>query len=180
MGKKAMVLILLVFFSLTVAFAETGTIQWRYKIRKIVEENIILSFTDNVGNTISSYSLDLDKDLSYGQVHLRVLTNKVNPYTLMLTFSTMTQAGDSGATFFGFYKARVSDILTYSSGDLSYRDIVFSSADDETVSFSGDVSNSASNTVSFYYPISFDFSDYIESYSAGTYSGTITVEVATE
>ena len=174
------ILTILVFLLVSCLSVFGGTIQWRYKIRKFVEENIVMGFSDASGNAITSYSIDLSKDLENSQVFLSVTTNKVNPYTLKVSFSAMKHSNDSTSTFLGFYKARISDLITYSVGDLDYRDVVFTSADDVVVSFSGDNSDDANNTVSFYYPISFDFSDYIEDYGAGDYVGTITVEVASE
>lgn len=178
MVKKALMILVAALLCLAYITADTGTIQWRYKIRKFVEENIVFTFTDNSGDAISSFEINMEKDLSYSQIHLLISTNKVNAYSVKMTFSPMAKRGETGTI--GLYKARISDIVTYSSGDSDYRDIEFTSEENVVITFPGDISNSANNTVSFYYPISFDFSDYIDSYTVGSYVGTIVVEVVPE
>ena len=178
--QRKYILSVLIFSLFSCLLVFGGTIQWRYKIRKFVEENIILGFSDASGTALTTYAINLEKNLNNSQVFLFVTTNKVNPYTLSVSFSTMKHANDSSSTFFGFYKARILDVITNEPGAPDYKDIVFSSVDDVVVSFQGENSDNANNTVSFYYPISFDFSEYIEDYMAGDYVGTITVEVASE
>ena len=175
--KKALTVILLLVMVFSYVFSsDVGIIQWRYKIRKFIEEDITLGFTDLNGVSISSYELSMEKALNSAQVHLSVITNKVNNYTLRLSFTPMM---NEEGTQFCFYRARVSDIITFEGSEADFRDISFTGVETESVSFPGDTSDDASNMITVFYPISFDFSDYVEDYNTGTYSATITVEVAT-
>ena len=175
--KKVLMIALLILIAFSYVFAsDVGIIQWRYKIRKFIEEDITLGFTDLNGVTISSYELSMEKALNNAQIHLSVVTNKVNNYTLTLEFTPLL---DETGTQLGFYKARVSDIITFEGSEADFRDVTLNSSSSSRVSFPGDTSDDASNMISVFYPISFDFSEYIESYDSGVYSGTITVEVAT-
>ena len=175
--KKALTVLLLLVMVFSYVFAsDVGIIQWRYKIRKFIEEDITLGFTDLNGVSISSYELSMEKALNNAQIHLSVVTNKVNNYTLTLEFTPLL---DETGTQLGYYKARVSDIITFEGSEADFRDVTLNSSNPSRVSFPGDTSDDASNMISFFYPISFDFSDYMELYDSGIYSGTITVEVAT-
>lgn len=176
MKKVLTVLLLLVIIFSYVSASDVGIIQWRYKIRKFIEEDITLGFTDLNGASITSYEISADKTLTNAQVHLSVITNKVNGYTLKLYFTPMMS---EDGTKFGFYRARVSDIITFEGSEADFRDIVFTGAETESVSFPGDTSDDASNMITVFYPISFDFSEYYANYDPGIYSATITVEVAT-
>lgn len=171
----AVMVLAVVIFSNALVFADSGTIQWRYKIRKFVEEDITLGFTDLNGANISSFEINTEKTLSNAQIHLSVVTNKVNGYTLRLSFTPLM---DQSGTQFGLYRARVSDIITFEGSEADFRDIVFTELETQSITFPGDTSDDANNMITVYYPISFDFSGYIDDYSAGVYTGTITVEVA--
>ena len=173
--KKVITVLILLVIVFSYVSAESGIIQWRYKIHKFVEEGITLGFTDLTGNPIDTYSLNTEKTLSNAQIHLSVVTNKMAAYTLALSFTPLVNEASST---YGLYKARVTDIITFEGSEADFRDVVFTGLDPVRVSFPGDVSDDASNTISFFYPISFDFSDYIADYGTGTYTGTITVEVA--
>ena len=48
-----------------------------------------------------------------------------------------------------------------------------------TIIFDGAKVQDASRLETFYFPITFDFTDYIDDYPEGTFSGSITVEVTT-
>ena len=174
--KKVLTIILILILTFSYIFADAGIIQWRYKIRKFIEEDITLGFTDLNGASITSYELNTDRTLTNAQVHLSVITNKVNSYTLKLSFTPMM---NEEGTQFGFYRARVSDIITFEGSEADFRDIVFTGVETESVSFPGDTSDDASNMITVFYPISFDFSDYLADYETGTYSASITVEVET-
>lgn len=176
---KKTILILLFASVFSCLYAEMGYIQWRYKLKKYVEESISISFTDLHGNQITTYGVDCSKDLGMPQIQLEVNTNKTTDYNLKLTFSAMKHSDGGDVSFFGYYKARITDIIRLSQSDLDYRDVEFTSPSDVSVTFPGDCSNNANNILSFYYPIAFDFSDYLEDYGAGSFGGTIRAEVAT-
>jgi len=168
MKKGLLLVLLLVFLSQFCVFADTGTIQYKYVLNKHVDENIELSFANLNNNAITTYAVDSKKTLSSPQVQLAVSTNKVNSYKLKLTFSVMTSS-DS----YGFYKARVFDMI-----DAEYMDISFESVSNVSITFTGDTSHDGNTTITAYYPIAFDFTDYISDYGAGNYSATIKVEVS--
>lgn len=174
--RKILTFLLILIMVFSYAFADVGIIQWRYKIRKFVEEDITLGFTDLNGEPITSFDLNTEKTLSNAQIHLSVITNKVNDYTLKLSFTPLV---DESGESLGFYRARISDIITFSGSEADFRDVVFTDNEPSSVLFPGDTSDDANNMITVFYPISFDFSEYVSNYGTGRYSGTITVEVAT-
>ena len=155
---------------------------WRYKLVKFVEEEVSVSFTSNEGIQIAEKSLNMEATLSSSQINLHVRTNAVNPYSLKLTFSLLRQTNaQTGEVLLGYYDARVIDVPTYpdpeTGTNYDYMDIVFNSTSNVWVEFRGENSYDAGTYITVDYPISFDLTKYVDSYSAGTYTGTIQVEV---
>ena len=168
--KKAILAFCIPFlFILSCLNADTGTISYKYILNKYVEESIALSFVDLNGSEISTYAVDSSKTISSPQVQLSIYTNKVNSYNLKLTFSMMTCS-----EYYGYYDARIYDTL-----NAEYLDTSFSSAGSTSITFTGDTSSDGNTFITVYYPIAFDFTKYLSDYSSGSYSATITVEVAT-
>ena len=173
--KKAAIIIVLALAVSLCLFALTGNYEFKYKLTRTTTVGVTWIFTDSSGNRITAQAIDLSKGLTEPQIQLVISTNKTDPYNITLTFNALTPDGASGSSFLGHYKARISDIYDTPS----VRNVVFASSSSESVSttFPGDTSNYAGTTISQAYPIAFDFSDYIDSYETGTFSGTIVVEV---
>ena len=150
----------------------SGTISFKYKIYKYVADVVNLGFT-NAGteDSISTYPIDVLKDLSEPQVRLRVETNMIRSYNISLTFSPMHYADGSSPVFYWKYKARIGNT------PIDVEDVVFTSGDSVTRVFPGDYGNDGKVFICTYYPISFDFSEYIGTYDTGSFSATIIVEV---
>ena len=156
-----------------------------YKIR--IEEdthNFTLRFVSiNDKTTLEAeHELDLSQDLTSPQVCAAVQSDMSSPFNLKLTFTFLRNQGN--ASFIGKYKAKVYKYIgnvasaenltpvTNSTGtDVS--DVNVTSAS-KAITFAGTY-NSISEV---YYPIAFSLSDYIEDYGSGSFSGTITLEVA--
>lgn len=184
--RKALFIILTAVVFLSCAYADTGTILFRFKINKFVAENATLFFTDTSRNPINTYTIDFSRGLNSPQVYLAVETNRVNPYALKATFSTMKYSDkqtDPSATpdasFFGYYHARVFDVDTYPIvfNNSNYLDVNLTSG--AFIIFDGDNSPNVSTVTTFYYPISFYFPpEYMDDYGIGAFEGSIKVEVA--
>ncbi|MCQ2412485.1 MAG: hypothetical protein MJ057_05965 [Sphaerochaetaceae bacterium] len=161
--------------------AESGNIQFRYKLNKYVPEYVEVGFTDTSKKAITTYELDLSKRTDSMQVFLAVNTNKATDYTLNLTFFPMRSDDPSDPTFLGRYKAMVFDedyvVLETSSTDNT---LLVDDANGVSIAFEGAQVLNASKVNTFYYPISFDFTNYIEDYAVGTFTGSILVEVTTQ
>ncbi len=171
--KKAIILfVLLSLYALSYVSADTGTISFKYKIYKYVADVVNLGFT-NIDNedSISTYPIDVLKDLSEPQVRLRVDTNMIRSYNISLTFSPMHFADGSSPNLYWKYKAKIGNT------SIVLDDVVFTSGDSVTRVFPGDYGNDGKVFICTYYPISFDFSDYISTYDTGSFSATIIVEV---
>ena len=176
--KKALCLLILSFMLLPCLFAVTGTYEFRYMLTKTTNVGISWIFTDMSGNQINAHNVDLDKTLDTPQVQLVISTNRTARYDLRLTFGAMKQNGDPESDFIGQYKARVSEI--YDTPSIRNAQFASAAAASATVEFPGDTSKSAGTTISQAYPIALDFSDYIDDYGPGSFTGTLTVEVITE
>lgn len=182
--KRFAILFLIFSFLFPLAlFADTFATRNEFQLRimKYVEEELSLKFTSPDGVEISSnteYPLNTDLDLNYSdpniQVILSVETNKMTPYVLQLTFSPMTNKVEAS-----------SEKLPYLSrvyiGDGQFRPVSFNltTMDDVSVDFPGPTTDDMSTPTSKDFPITFRFSDYISSYSGGSYIATMTVEVET-
>ncbi len=107
-----------------------------YKIYKYVADVVNLGFT-NTGteDSISTYPIDVLKDLSEPQVRLRVETNMIRSYNISLTFSPMHYADGSSPVFYWKYKARIGNT------PIDVEDVVFTSGDSVTRVFPGDYGN---------------------------------------
>ena len=105
-----------------------------------------------------------------------------SPFNLKLTFTCLRNA--SSASFVGKYKAKVykyignvasaenlTPITNANGTDVSEVNVNSTS---KTITFAGTYNSIAE----VYYPIAFSFTDYIEDYGTGSFSGTITLEVA--
>ena len=128
------------------------------------------------------HELDLSLNLSSPQICAAVESDMSSPVNHKHTFTCLRREGY--ASFIGKYKAKIYKYIgkvasaenltpvTNSNGnDVSNVDITTAS---KSVTFAGTY-NSISEV---YYPIAFSFSDYIEDYASGSFSGTITLEVA--
>ncbi len=177
---KAAIILLIVVFSCAFA-ANDINIQWKYKLNKFVEENYTLSFIDYAGNIVSNLAVDTQKGISSPQVRLKVTTNKVRSFSINITFSPMRSLQGSAnydASFCGHYQARVSDLFQDSIQDPDHKDAYVISDESVMLTIPGETTNNANNTITFYYPLSFNFQDYIEDYPVGSYTSTITVEIS--
>ena len=185
---KATTLFLFALLLLSCAFCsnqQPGFFDIFYKIR--VEEDshyFTLRFVQINDKTTpeAEHELDLSQDLTSPQVCAAVESDMSSPYNLKLTFTCMRN--QSNASFVGKYKAKIykyignvpsaenlTPITSSTGNDVS--DVNVTSAS-KSVTFAGTY-NSISEV---YYPIAFSLSDYIEDYGTGSFSGTITLEVA--
>lgn len=180
MRYRRLLSILLLLFVSSLAFADSGNIQFRYKINKYVAEHVDLSFTDSSKKQISTYEIDLTKQLDYTQVYLAINTNATNDYSLTLKFFPMESDDPSSPAFVGCYKVMVFD-TDFVALETPNQDSTLEVNDISgcTITFDGAKVQDASRLETFYFPITFDFTDYIDDYPEGTFSGSITVEVTT-
>ena len=152
---------------------------------------------------VTQLDLDTAKGLAEPQVIVAFETRYIYGFNFWLKFSRMTT---SGTAFRGEYKVRIydryfyknfnnittgSDSLDYSNSSvgITLYDASFVSDDGQGGSTSLDnievviafpnmtLGGSDKGRERWMYPIAFDFSDYISSYPAGDYSGTVTLEV---
>lgn len=174
--KKCALVSILILLVLSCAFADAEYVRFKYKIRKSVANIVELGFTDLALRDIDTHPVDLSGKLNNEQVMFCLTTNKTTSYQIRLTFLPLV--GDYNSDFYGYYKVRVLDPdyapITRGSGDNS---LTVSSVSGSSVTFEGYTVSNASNVGTFYYPISFDFSDYLEDYPADDLTGTIRVEV---
>ncbi len=171
--KKVILIMVFSFMALLCAYASsTSTVQLRYLINRYVEDSIIPFFTDTNKNTITTYAVDLESDLSSPQIFLALKTNITSVHDITLSFTVMSEVSGTGT---GYYDVRVYN----GDYDVLVNKLSFTSTSDISCTFDSEYTDSASTTSTFYYPIAFAFSDYIGSYNASDdgYSATITVEV---
>lgn len=182
MGFKRFFSILILLMMITCAFAaESGNIQFRYKINKYVAEHVDPGFVDTSMRPISTYEIDLSKHLDYTQVYLAVTTNATSDYALTLKFFPMKNNDPQDASFVGCYKVMVFDTdfvaLETNAPDST---LLVNDTNGCAITFDGANVQNASKQETFYFPITFDFANYIEDYAVGTFTGSILVEVTTQ
>ncbi len=159
--------------------ASSGSYDLRFVYYDYVEKNVYLFFTDTSKKSISNCEMNATKTLSLSdaQVYLASATNENSTYYISLTFSPMLRTDTNKDTTERYYKVTV-----WSAGDnpseLGTVDVQNSSG--RTVKFTGNTVSDTSTSSDFYYPISFQFSDYLTTYSDGSYSATITAEVTAQ
>ncbi len=177
------IIAILIVLSLSIfsVFAETGVVEFKYFFVRSVNQSINdIYFTDMRDTRITGHQIDLTQDLSTPQVKTAIYTNRsTGSYTISLTFSPLQVIENEMPDFWGKYKTTV---YRYVGGELTAigtLDVNTDSTTGKSISFTGDNSPSADDNVTFYYPISFDFADYIDDYPAKKLTGTIRVEVAT-
>ncbi len=177
MKKKIIISILILVASLC-AFADSfsNPLQFKLRLYNKVDESVNLSFTDGHDSATSSVSLDSTLGLDYVDVNIQaklvVTTNMTSAFTLYFTFSPMTLQDDTSNAKY-LYEAHV-----YTSST-AFKRIAFDSNDisNVTIEINGTTSTNARTDVTTKYPMTFSFENYLTTYSGGTYSGTITVEV---
>ncbi len=175
--KKNLFVLIFLFALLLGLPATSGTYTLRFIYFNSVAKNSYLFFTDASEDkkSITTQAMNISKTLSASdvQVYLGTTTNMNTDYYISLTFGLMYSSTDTEGKY---YKAQVwsTDGLT-SKGIADVKD-----STKRSVKFLGDKVEDATKTSDFYYPISFQFSDYIGEYDEGSYSATITAEVTSE
>lgn len=182
MGRTVIALIF-IFAILLPLCAETGVIEFEYYFERVVANTISdIYFTDINKNRISAYAINLSSDLSHPQVLAVVYTNKTsaNPYTITLSFTPLTLRNDPAPSFWGQYKAQVYRLINNEYTEIAGATVTVGNnpANSYSTSFTGDYSSSNDITISCYYPISFNFDPYLDTYTTGIYEGTIRIEAA--
>lgn len=177
--KKGLLIFAIILFALSSAFATSGRYNLNFIVYKYVEKSVFLFFTDTDGSPITSKDLEVAKgfDSSDAQVRLVCTTNENSAYYINLTFEPMLRmdtASDAINRVYNYYKAQV---WSPDNEPVSLGIVDVSSESNRTIKFAGRTVTDTSVMTDFIYPISFRFSDYIESYSNGFYSATITAEV---
>ena len=183
--KKCLIgLTIIMFYSFFSLFAvETGSVEFKYWFINEVSESVSdMYFTNTSKQRIDACPLDVASSLNDPQLYAAVYSNvSATNYSVTLSFSTLKKTDENK---YGYYKAKVyrlSDLGTLS--EISYDNIesrtieVTNNESPTSVSFPLDKTQNSTNQT-FYYPIAFQFSDYIGSYENGSYSGTILIEVA--
>ena len=180
-GISFIAILIVLFLSIFSAFAETVVVYFKYFFMRSVQQSINdIYFTDSKNTRITGYQIDLTKGLSTPQVKAAVYTNRsTGTYTISLTFTPLKVLDNEMPDFWGKYKTTVYRYVNDDLSAIETIDVNVESLDGKSVSFTGDNSPSADDNVTFYYPISFDFADYIDDYPAKKLTGTIRVEVAT-
>lgn len=185
MSKKAILLIFLGVIMLSLAASnDFGVIEYRYYFIRVVANTISdMYFTDTGKNRITSLSVDMEKNLSQPQVYAAIYANmdSSHPYTITITFFPLALKSTPGSTFKGGYQAKVyrlvaDELTAVDSGTVT---VVDDTTHGYSVSFTGDNTSSSDISATFYYPIAFNFESYIDTYSTGTYEGSVVIEVAT-
>lgn len=182
-STRTIAILIVLSLSIFSVFAETGVVEFKYFFKRVVADTISdMYFTDINKNRISSYDLDLSSDLSHPQVFAAVYTNKTtkNPYTITLSFTPLTLKYDPSSSFWGEYQAKVYRLVNEEYTDITDGTVTVSSNPSNTYSttFTGDYSPSNDISVTCYYPISFYFEPYLDSYADGSYKGTVLIEAA--
>lgn len=143
-------------------------------------------------SAIHEMNMDNAKDLSTPQVIVAFETRYIYSFYFWLTFSPMTAEGSNykgiyDATvyekiFYDTYTVNNSEMLVLTESHTAHQ-IEFSSDDPIPVGLRLEFpamssrGSGANGRERWMYPIAFDFSDYLNSYPAGEYTATITVEV---
>jgi len=168
-GLLAFLIILIVSFYAFAGTTITSPLWFKFAITRIVPESYVLSFTGtDKGDNISTKKIDTDLDCSTAQAYLKVYTNKVNSYSLKLSFNMMVSDLDSSVKY-GY------EVQAFDLENEDYKKTV--NSDQTSITMVGPNSISASSFITNYYPISFDFNNFLSYYGSGSYTGTITVEV---
>lgn len=182
MLKKRILILIIILFVLSSAFATSGRYNLKYIVYRYVEKNVFLFFSDVDGSPITTKALEVAQgfDFSDAQVNLVCSTNENAVYYINLTFEPMLRmdtASEAINRVYTYYKAQV-----WSPGNdpVSLGIVDVSSESGRTIKFAGKTVTDTSIMTDFIYPISFRFSDYIDSYSSGFYSATITAEVTAQ
>lgn len=179
--RKMIIVLCFLVFSYLLLFAETGIVEFKYFFLRPVDQSISdFYFTDMRENRITGHQIDISKDLTYPQVNAAIYTNRTTgTYTVTLTFTPLQLVEDAMPDFWGMYKSTVYRYVNDELTAIGTVDVDVESNSGKSISFTGDNSSSADINMTFYYPISFDFSDYLEDYPAGRLEGSISIEVAT-
>ena len=162
---------------------ETGAIEFKYWFINAISESVSdMYFTNTSKQRINACPLDVASSLSDPQLYAAVYSNVSSTnYHVTLSFSTLKKTDENK---YGHYKAKVyrlSDLgtlteISYDNNESRTIDVT-NNESPTSVSFPLDKTQNSTNQT-FYYPIAFQFSDYIGSYENGSYSGTILIEVA--
>lgn len=180
--KKRIMILAIILFVLSSAFATSGRYNLKYIVYRYVEKNVFLFFTDTDGSAITTKPLEVAQgfDSSDAQVCLVCSTNEDGVYHINLTFEPMLRmdtASEAINRVYNYYKAQV---WSPDNEPVSLGIVDVSSESNRTIKFVGKTVTDTSIMTDFIYPISFRFSDYIESYTTGFYSATITAEVTAQ
>lgn len=182
MLKKRIIILASILFVFSSAFATSGRYNLKFIVYRYVEKNVFLFFTDTEGSAITTKDLEVAQgfDSSDAQVCLVCTTNENGAYYINLTFEPMLRmdtASDAINRVYNYYEAQVwsPDIEPVSLGTVDV-----SSESNRTIKFAGKRVNDTSIMTDYIYPISFRFSEYLESYTDGYYSATITAEVTAQ